>query len=115
MSKGQRNGDSAHIDAQPVVSGSSPSGRVTALITHLRSEAQDYSWLTIPGALADARPAHRRGVSTVEGLYFLGLAWQHSRGSALLGFVGDDAEHLADLTTTADESARSGLATPSVL
>jgi putative flavoprotein involved in K+ transport len=32
----------------------------------------------------------------VPGLYFLGLSWQHTRGSALLGFVNDDATYLAD-------------------
>jgi putative flavoprotein involved in K+ transport len=35
-------------------------------------------------------------VSEVPGLYFLGLSWQHTRGSALLGFVNDDATYLAD-------------------
>ena len=30
------------------------------------------------------------------GLYFLGLPWQHTRGSALLGWVKDDAEHIAE-------------------
>jgi putative flavoprotein involved in K+ transport len=39
---------------------------------------------------------HRRGVTEVPGLYFLGLSWQHTRGSALLGFVADDAVWLAD-------------------
>ena len=29
------------------------------------------------------------------GLYFLGLPWQHTRGSALLGWVKDDAEYIA--------------------
>ena len=29
------------------------------------------------------------------GLYFLGLPWQHTRGSALLGWVEDDAEFIA--------------------
>ena len=38
---------------------------------------------------------HRRGVTDVPGLYFLGLSWQHTRGSALLGFVRDDAAYLA--------------------
>jgi putative flavoprotein involved in K+ transport len=33
---------------------------------------------------------------TLEGLYFLGLSWQHTRGSALLGFIDDDASHIAD-------------------
>jgi putative flavoprotein involved in K+ transport len=28
-------------------------------------------------------------------LYFLGLSWQHTRGSALLGFVDADAAYLA--------------------
>jgi hypothetical protein len=32
----------------------------------------------------------------VPGLYFLGLSWQHTRGSALLGFVNQDAAYLAD-------------------
>jgi putative flavoprotein involved in K+ transport len=31
----------------------------------------------------------------VPGLYFLGLPWQHTRGSALLGWVRDDAEFIA--------------------
>lgn len=36
-----------------------------------------------------------RGVTPVPGLYFLGLPWMHTRGSALLGWVGDDAAHVA--------------------
>ena len=55
----------------------------------------DHSWIQIPGVARDGRPAHRRGVTGVPGLYFLGLSWQHTRGSALLGFVGDDAAYLA--------------------
>jgi putative flavoprotein involved in K+ transport len=43
---------------------------------------------------------HRRGVTEVPGLYFLGLSWQHTRGSALLGFVNDDAAYLADQIAT---------------
>ena len=39
---------------------------------------------------------HQRGVTKVPGLYFLGLSWQHTRGSALLGFVNDDATYLAE-------------------
>ena len=36
------------------------------------------------------------GVTDVPGLFFLGLPWQHTRGSALLGFVQHDAAWLAD-------------------
>jgi putative flavoprotein involved in K+ transport len=56
----------------------------------------DYSWISIPGVARDGRIAHRRGVTDVPGLYFIGLSWQHTRGSALLGFLDDDASHIAD-------------------
>jgi putative flavoprotein involved in K+ transport len=32
----------------------------------------------------------------VPGLYFLGLTWQHTRGSALIGFIKDDADLVAE-------------------
>jgi putative flavoprotein involved in K+ transport len=56
----------------------------------------DYAWIHIPGVVHDGRVLHRRGVTGVPGLYFLGLSWQYTRGSALLGFVNDDAAYLAD-------------------
>ena len=56
----------------------------------------DYSWIHVPGVARDGQVTHRRGVTDVPGLYFLGLTWQHTRGSALLGFVNDDAAYLAD-------------------
>ena len=60
--------------------------------TGYRSE---YSWLE-PSVLGpDGRVQHRRGVTEVPGLYFLGLTWQHTRGSALIGWVKVDAEFIA--------------------
>ena len=56
----------------------------------------DYSWIDIPDVVVNGRIVHRRGVTNADGLYVLGLAWQHTRGSALLGFVKDDAAYLAD-------------------
>jgi len=56
----------------------------------------DYSWVDIPGIVDNGRVVHQRGVTDIPGLYFLGLSWQHTRGSALLGFVKDDAAYLAD-------------------
>jgi putative flavoprotein involved in K+ transport len=56
----------------------------------------DYSWIHISDLVKDGRVAHRRGVTDVPGLYFLGLSWQHTRGSALLGWVGNDAAFLAE-------------------
>jgi putative flavoprotein involved in K+ transport len=55
----------------------------------------DYDWIELPVFDANGRLRHRRGVTDVPGLYFLGLTWQHTRGSALLGWVKDDAEFLA--------------------
>ena len=60
---------------------------------------------------ADGRLDHRRGVTDVPGLYFLGLAWQHTRGSALLGWVKADAEFIATKIDTA-APAPAAAATP---
>ncbi len=60
----------------------------------------DYSWIHIPGVVGGGHVIHRRGVTDVPGLYFLGLPWQHSRGSALLGFVHEDAAYLAGRITS---------------
>jgi putative flavoprotein involved in K+ transport len=55
----------------------------------------DHSWIDLRIHGDDGRLRHRRGVSDVAGLYFRGLSWQHTRGSALLGFVADDAGFIA--------------------
>jgi putative flavoprotein involved in K+ transport len=55
----------------------------------------DHSWIKLPITMPDGRVHHRRGVTDVAGLYFLGLAWQHTRGSALLGGVKEDAVFIA--------------------
>ena len=56
----------------------------------------DYSWIKLPISDEDGRLRHRRGVTDVPGLVFLGLTWQHTRGSALIGWVKDDAEYIAE-------------------
>ena len=55
----------------------------------------DYSWIDLPILDSNGRLRHRRGVTDVPGLFFLGLTWQWTRGSALIGWVKDDAEFLA--------------------
>jgi putative flavoprotein involved in K+ transport len=55
----------------------------------------DYSWIKLPVFDEHSRLRHRRGVTDVPGLYFLGLTWQHTRGSALIGWVKEDAEFIA--------------------
>jgi putative flavoprotein involved in K+ transport len=58
--------------------------------------ALDHSWIDVPIFDDGGRLMHRRGVTAAPGLYFLGLTWQYTRGSALLGWVKDDAEYIAD-------------------
>jgi putative flavoprotein involved in K+ transport len=79
----------------------------------------DHSWIELPVHGADGSPRHRRGVSDVPGLSFLGLTWQHTRGSALLGWVKDDAAFIAaqiaagrSAPVTADEPASHAAALP---
>jgi putative flavoprotein involved in K+ transport len=57
--------------------------------------ALDHAFVQAPVLADDGRVVHRRGVTDVPGLYFLGLPWQYTRGSALLGWVEDDAEYIA--------------------
>ncbi len=64
----------------------------------------DYLWLKQPIFEADGRLRHRRGVTDLPGLYFLGLTWQHTRGSALIGWVKDDAEFIAERIAAYEES-----------
>jgi putative flavoprotein involved in K+ transport len=56
----------------------------------------DYSWIDLPIVDGGGRLRHRRGVTDSPGLYVLGLTWQHTRGSALIGWVKDDAEFIAE-------------------
>jgi putative flavoprotein involved in K+ transport len=60
----------------------------------------DHSFVQLPVFDADGRLVHRRGVTASPGLYFLGMPWQHTRGSALLGWVKDDAEYIAEQIAT---------------
>jgi putative flavoprotein involved in K+ transport len=72
----------------------------------------DHSWIDAPVFGEDGRVVHRRGVTESPGLYFLGLSWLHTRGSALLGWVGDDAQHLADEISTRRSAAADGIRAP---
>jgi putative flavoprotein involved in K+ transport len=56
----------------------------------------DHSWIDVPAFDDNGRAVHKRGVTTSPGLYFLGQLWQHTRGSALLGWVKDDAAYIAE-------------------
>jgi putative flavoprotein involved in K+ transport len=65
----------------------------------------DRSWIEIP-EVKDERGQiqHVRGVTESPGLYMLGMTWQYTRTSALLGWVGDDAAFLTDQIEAAKQA-----------
>jgi putative flavoprotein involved in K+ transport len=56
--------------------------------------ATDYTWLRASVFDGEGHVCHHRGVTGVDGLYFLGLPWLHTWGSGRFASVGRDAEHL---------------------
>jgi putative flavoprotein involved in K+ transport len=56
----------------------------------------DFGWLKAGAFDERGVPVHRRGVTDVPGLYFLGLSWLSRRASAFIFGVGQDAAHLAE-------------------
>jgi putative flavoprotein involved in K+ transport len=70
----------------------------------------DFSWIDVARVRNERGGiVHRRGVTDAPGLFFIGLTWQYTRGSALIGFVGDDAAFIAARIGSQSES-RAGLA-----
>lgn len=56
----------------------------------------DYGWIKFSEVIdSKGSPIHNRGITSIKGLYFLGLPWQHNRSSALIQGVGDDARHIS--------------------
>jgi putative flavoprotein involved in K+ transport len=58
--------------------------------------ALDFGWLKVDVFNEKGAPVHRRGITDVSGLYFLGLSWLSRRASAFIFGVERDAAHLAD-------------------
>jgi putative flavoprotein involved in K+ transport len=56
----------------------------------------DFGWLDAPVFNGRGQPQHRRGVTAVPGLYFLGLPWLHTWGSGRFSGVARDAHYLAE-------------------
>ena len=75
----------------------------------------DHSFVELPVFDDRGQVKHQRGVTELPGLYFLGLPWQHTRGSALLGWVKDDAEFIAQRIGAFARSHATASASPSPL
>ena len=58
--------------------------------------ALDFGWIDAPLVDELGYPRNTRGVSTIPGLYFVGLLWQHSQASASLVGPALDGPHLVE-------------------
>lgn len=56
----------------------------------------DFSWIQAGAFDAKGAPSHRRGVTAVKGLYFIGLPWLHTWGSGRFSAVGRDATYIVE-------------------
>jgi putative flavoprotein involved in K+ transport len=56
----------------------------------------DWSWVEAPIFDGTGYPTHHRGVTSLDGLYVLGLPWQYTWGSGRFVGVGRDAEFLGE-------------------
>ncbi|HEY6494734.1 MAG TPA: MSMEG_0569 family flavin-dependent oxidoreductase, partial [Trebonia sp.] len=66
---------------------------VTSIIWAIGYRA-DYRWAKVGVFDGTGHPTHERGVTSVPGLYFLGLPWLHTWGSGRFHGIARDAEHV---------------------
>lgn len=59
----------------------------------------DFSWIENIPLDESGYPDNYRGISKLQGMYFIGLPWMFTRGSATLGGVKEDAEFLTSQFT----------------
>ena len=56
----------------------------------------DFDWIHAQITDESGRPIHRRGISPVPGIYFLGFPWLHSRKSGIIHGIDEDARFIAE-------------------
>jgi putative flavoprotein involved in K+ transport len=110
----ERNGISAPIEARylPVWE---PEREITELdyvaanisaIVWSTGFASNFRWIELPAFDGKGYPTHERGITSVEGLYFLGLPWLYTWGSGRFSGIARDAEYLAEDIAQRARSAR---------
>jgi putative flavoprotein involved in K+ transport len=81
--------EEAFMALDPVTAG------VTSVIWSTGFRA-DWSWVDLPIFDGSGYPAHLRGVTSMPGIYVLGLPWLYTWGSGRFVGVGRDAGYLAE-------------------
>jgi putative flavoprotein involved in K+ transport len=56
----------------------------------------DWSWVDLPIFNGAGYPTHRRGVTTMDGVYVIGMPWLYTWGSGRFVGIGRDAAFVAD-------------------
>jgi putative flavoprotein involved in K+ transport len=56
----------------------------------------DFSWIHLPVLDGESQPIHKRGISAVPGLYFIGFPWLNSRKSGIIYGIAEDASYIAN-------------------
>jgi putative flavoprotein involved in K+ transport len=92
-------GAAPHCMLEPILELNLAEAGITAIVW-ATGYALDFSWLKVGAFDEKGRPAHERGVSTVPGLYFLGLPWLSCRASPFIWGVWRDAQYLAEHIAT---------------
>jgi putative flavoprotein involved in K+ transport len=84
-------------DSQPEILDPLASG-VTSIVwsTGFRS---DWSFVELPIFDGTGYPVHRRGITSIDGVYVLGMPWLWTWGSGRFLGVGKDAEHVVEHLT----------------
>lgn len=99
----ERSGQSAPAESRYTPVWSPPAGRrrlgtgAIASVVWATGFRPDFAWLEAPVFDPSGQVSHRRGVSPVAGLYFLGLPWLHTWGSARFSGIAADAGHVTSV------------------
>jgi putative flavoprotein involved in K+ transport len=56
----------------------------------------DWSWVELPMFDGSGYPTHKRGITSIDGAYVIGLPWLYTWGSGRFVGIGRDAEFVAD-------------------
>jgi len=68
----------------------------------------DFSWVDVPVFDGKGNPLHNRGLTSVRGLYFLGLPWLYTWGSGRFSGIARDAKYLSDYIAKSTKYAYPG-------
>ena len=63
----------------------------------------NFNWINIPIFNDQGYPQHQRGVTSYKGVYFIGLPWLHTWGSARFSGIAKDAEYICSVINAVAE------------